>query len=122
MKMTFKAWSRDDPEHHHTVRPVEKINNNYMLSHAEDNHIDWNGPFKAYGKIEDVKLGGNDYSVGFKFEKEELRNWLQKFVKAKPEAALRLLGEMQAEAMIALAQRPQEQKVEFFFEEEEEAS
>jgi hypothetical protein len=50
--------------------------------------------------------------VEFTFEHAELRNWLSQFVRTKPEAAVRLLAEMQGEAILALARRTEERAAE----------
>ena len=46
-----------------------------------------------------------DFEVRFRAHPLELRNWLKSYVTAKPEEALRLLAEMQAEAVLALARK-----------------
>jgi hypothetical protein len=54
-----------------------------------------------------LALNGS-FLVRFDFEQKELRNWLREFVKAKPEAGIRLLAEMQGEAILALAKQTEE--------------
>ena len=66
--------------------------------------MEWGPNGHASGEIGKVRLNGR-YFVSFKFEDAELRNWLKSYVTAKPEAALQLLAEMQAEATISLAQK-----------------
>jgi nitrogen regulatory protein PII-like uncharacterized protein len=110
VKMMFEAWGRMVMRHYHKVRPVKWVNNKYTPSEPDEPLV-WVDSLKALGKVNDLGLTG-DFLVEFKFELEELKNWLKEYVKAEPEAAIRLLAEMQAEAMIALARKPQEQKQE----------
>jgi hypothetical protein len=47
-----------------------------------------------------------DYLVEFIFDDEELKNWLLQYVKAEPEAAIKLLSE----AILALSPKTHEEK------------
>ena len=67
--------------------------------------IYWETAKRAWGKIKGLNLNGN-YSIVFNFHPSDLRNWLKQYIADEPEAAVRLLAEMQAEAAIHLAQNP----------------
>ncbi len=106
MKMLFKGWKREVMDHDHDVIPVKVSNNTYYPGEI-DEPLTWHGPLHAFGKISDIALNGS-FLVTFTFEQKELRNWLREFVKAKPEAAVRVLAEMQGEAILALAKQTEE--------------
>ena len=67
--------------------------------------LEWRANGYAEGKIRRLINQPYDFEVLFMADSLELRNWLKSYVTAKPEAALRLLAEMQAEATISLAQK-----------------
>ena len=71
----------------------------------EETPLEWNANGCAEGKIRDLISMRYDFEVRFRAHPLELRNWLKSYVTAKPEEALRLLAEMQAEATISLAQK-----------------
>ena len=101
MKLLFRGWKREVTPHNHTVFPVEHAKNTYTAKTAESG-VKWNGPFTALGQVKNLGLSGT-FLVQFTFEPDELESWLQHYVKAEPEAAVRLLHKMQAEALINLA-------------------
>lgn len=99
MKMKFRGWKREVKPHPHNISKVVENAKDYS---AVSGPISWHGPMAARGQIKNVSLTGN-FLVEIEFVPEELRNWLSEYVKSEPEAALRLLSEMQTEAIIALA-------------------
>lgn len=100
MKMKLIGYNHRDKTHDHTVFPNMPDRKGLLM---------WEGPLRAKGRLKDLALNGS-YTVEFIFEQEELRYWLQEFVEAKPEEAIKLLAEMQAEAILALNQKPGEKK------------
>jgi hypothetical protein len=92
MKMRLIGYNHREKTHDLTVIPDIPDRKGLLM---------WDGPLHAKGKLKDLALNGS-YTVEFIFEQEELRYWLQEFVEAKPEEAIRLLAEMQAEAILAL--------------------
>jgi hypothetical protein len=103
MKMRFEGWQRQVIAHNHDVIPVTLSNSKFIPGEADD-PLTWHAALGAFGKVNDLALSGS-FLVTFTFSQEELRNWLQQFVQHKPEAAVRLLAEMQGEAIIALAKQ-----------------
>lgn len=101
MKITFRGWNRQVMVHEHSVKPVPGTYVRHPVGKA-GSPIQWSSALQANGKIDDLHLGG-DFHVQFDFGAAELRNWLTKYAAEEPEAAIRLLAEMQAEATIALA-------------------
>lgn len=104
MKLVFKGWKREVTPHSHPVAPVKNANSKYFPGNTGQ-PLTWDGPFRALGKVNKLALSGA-FLVEFTFEEQELRNWLQEYVKANPEAAIRLLAHAQAEAVIALNVQP----------------
>lgn len=109
MKLQFRGWRRQVTAHNHEVVPVT-CSGNYQAGEFGD-PLTWNSALDAFGKVDDLALSGS-FLVQFSFEQDELRNWLQTFVQSKPEAAIRLLAEMQGEAILALAQRTEAHAIE----------
>ena len=72
---------------------------------CEETPLEWNANGCAEGKIRNLINMRYDFEVRFRAHPLELRNWLKSYVTAKPEEALRLLAEMQAEAVLALARK-----------------
>jgi hypothetical protein len=103
MKIIFRSWNREVYRHEHPVTPVTRRGGNYSPGNSEE-PIDWNSAKRAYGRVNGLGLGG-DFLVEFEFESSELRNWLRHYVTDEPEAVVRLLAEMQAEAAICLARK-----------------
>jgi hypothetical protein len=107
MNVHFRGWKREVKPHIHPVTPVKKLlSGSYRTEGDESQPLNWRTPLQALGKVEDLALTGA-FLVEFNFTEEELKNWLKKYVEAEPEAALRLLMKMQAEATIALANKAQ---------------
>ena len=106
MKMLFKGWKREVMDHNHDVIPVTSTNKMFHPGEI-DEPLTWTTALQALGKVNDLALNGS-FLVRFTFEQEELRNWLRQFVHSKPEAAVRLLAEMQGEAILALAKQTEE--------------
>ena len=98
MKMVFRGWGREVKTHEHEVAPVE-YKGDYRVKQGRS--LDWADPFTALGKVEDLSLSGS-FLVEFEFDPRELRSWLQVYAKSEPAAALRLVSEANAEAVIAL--------------------
>jgi hypothetical protein len=107
MKLQFRGWKREVTDHDHDVTPVTCSDKSFHPGEVDD-PLTWNSALEAFGKVENLALNGS-FLVRFTFEQAELQNWLRKFVQAKPEAAVRLLAEMQAEmqgeAILALAKQ-----------------
>lgn len=106
MKLVFRGWRREVTEHNRSVIPVTHANNVYSPGETDD-PLTWTSALQAFGKINDLALTGS-FLVEFSFEQEELRNWLRQFVMSKPEAAIKLLAEMQGEAFLALVRKAEE--------------
>jgi hypothetical protein len=96
MKMSFRGLKHEVKPNEHTVPLIwnSALNSSSLL---------------AIGEVNKLRLNGN-YQVEFEFEQEELRNWLRKFIASKPEDAIKLLAEMQGEAILSLA-RTTEQRL-----------
>lgn len=103
MKLTFRGWKREVYPHHHQVLPVIlDEEDDRLYERMGDGSLSWHSPARAYGKVNELELKGS-FLVELDFVPEELRNWLRVFVKKRPEDAIRLLAEMQGEAIPALA-------------------
>lgn len=98
MKLEFTGWSRTVFKHKHNVQPVSQKGG---FRPEGDGPIKWHKPLCAAGKLDGLSLSG-DFLVQIEFEEAELRSWLLAYSKGSPEAALRLISEAQAEAIIAL--------------------
>lgn len=104
MKLIFEGWDKVKVgPHEHVVTPLSLVDGK-LAPDKTPGPITWTGPLEASGRVTGLGLSGN-FLVEFNFEPEELKNWLKEYVKAEPEAALRLLAEMQAEAILALTQK-----------------
>lgn len=108
MKITFVGWGRSVFSHEHKVKPLPDRYARHPIGKAGA-PLQWSLPLQANGKIDGVGLSG-DFRIRIDFDAMELRNWLTKYVISEPEAAIRLLGEMQAEAQIALANLPRKEE------------
>ena len=107
MKISFYGWSRSvTGAHTHVITPVTYDGNTYIEDDEEDQPLGWHTSQCAFGRIEDLSLNGA-FLVKFEWDDIELKNWLKKFVAEKPEAAIGLLAEMQAEAVLALFRKNQ---------------
>lgn len=104
MKLNFRGWKREVTPHSHTVTAVKQTSGKYTPG-AAGQPLSWDGPFRAFGQVNNVSLSGS-FLVEFTFEEQELQNWLAEFVKAHPANAVRLLAHAQAEALIALNATP----------------
>jgi hypothetical protein len=100
MKMTFRGWRREIKPHTHTVTPVALHNQTYHIQSGLES-LTWDGPRRAFGKVDKISLGGS-FLIEFEFDDQELQNWLTEYVKVNPETALHMLATAQAEAIIAL--------------------
>lgn len=89
--------------HKHNITPVDDSTGSYRALSVDQPFV-WNGPLTALGKINNVALTGS-FLLQFEFEEIELSNWLETYARANPEAALRLIGKIQPEAIIALSQQ-----------------
>lgn len=105
MKLKFRGWQREQTIHNHSVSPVTRANG--YTAGEPDEPLTWASASQAFGKVSDLALSGS-FLIEFTFEQEELRNWLRQFIASKPEAAIRLLSEMQGEALISLMRRTEE--------------
>jgi hypothetical protein len=114
MRITFRGWRREKLIHKKSVLPVslemtEDGAPRYMAGTSGD-PINWSLPTTAFGKLQTLGLNG-DFLVTFEFTPEELRNWLKAYVSSEPEAAARLLAEMQGEVVIELAQKAKNEAI-----------
>lgn len=100
MKLVLLGRGRRERRHEHEVCEVDYY-------HRVAKPLEWNGALQASGMVFGLGLTGS-FVIQFIFEDCELRNWLHKYVAEKPEAALKLLAEMEAEAIIGLSQRREE--------------
>lgn len=103
MNLVFTGWHGGHLRHEHQLTPCKDIGGAVINGESGD-PLDWSTPMTAVAKIDGVSLSGS-FCVQLSFQKEELRNWLLKYTRSEPEAALRLLAKMQAEAVIALARK-----------------
>ena len=106
MKLIFRGWRREVVQHHHSVLPVTCESGSYSQGETDD-PITWHSALSAFGKVNELALTGS-FLIELEFEQAELRNWLREFVRAKPEAAIKLLATMQGEAILALAKKTEE--------------
>ena len=102
MKMVFRGWGREVVTHNHPVTPV--VEGKKYTALTKSTTLDWNGPLSALGKVSKLQLTGS-FLVELNFEADELKNWLKQYVKSHPEDSIRLLAEMQAEAIIELSKQ-----------------
>ncbi|MEX0726210.1 MAG: hypothetical protein WD065_08075 [Planctomycetaceae bacterium] len=108
MKLQFKGWKREVTVHDHSVSPVTYSSERGEYSAGEpDDPLKWTSSSQAFGQVKDIALNGT-FLIEFTFEQEELRNWLRQFVSSKPEAAIKLLSEMQGEALLSLMRKTEE--------------
>lgn len=106
MNLLFRGWKREVKEHNRGVVPVTRSGGMYSPGEC-GGPLTWNSALQALGKIDDLALCGS-FLVEFNFQQEELRHWLRQFVLARPEDGVRLLAEMQGEAILALAKKTEE--------------
>jgi hypothetical protein len=102
MKLSFRGWGREVTVHNHSVTPVISKPNKYTPGSGTT--LTWADARTAYGKVQKLALSGS-FLVKFEFEEAELKNWLKEYVNQQPEEAIRLFGELEAEAVIQLAKR-----------------
>ena len=107
MKITFLGWSRIvKGAHTHVITPVSFDGNTYTPDDDGGTHLDWHTSECSYGRIEDLSLSGA-FLMKIEWDDIELKNWLKRFVAEKPESAIGILAEMQAEAVLALFRKTQ---------------
>lgn len=102
MKLTFRGWNRQVYSHGHKVSPIKSGSKRRYPLGEPGEPLQWVDAKLARGRVDNLGLTG-DFLVDFEFEEEELKNWLLAYAREQPGAAIRLLGEAQAEAIIALA-------------------
>jgi hypothetical protein len=108
MKLQFRGWKREVTVHDHSVSPVTYSASKDVYTAGEpDDALTWTSGSQAFGQVQELALNGT-FLVEFTFKQEELRNWLRQFVISKPEAAIKILLEMQGEALIALMRKTEE--------------
>lgn len=87
MKLTFRGVARQVYVHDHDC-----------------NGMRWHSGLEATATIFSVGLSG-DFHVSFGFEEHDINSWAEKIVKSSPELALRIANKMQAESIINLSNR-----------------
>ena len=102
MRMTFRGWQREVVPHEHAIIPVALHDDTFTALGKP--HLQWEDTHTAYGKMEEARLSGS-FLVKFEFEEAELVSWLRKYAEAQPARALGLVADIQAKALIALAER-----------------
>jgi len=107
MKLKFSGYKRKVRDHQHEVVPIKGDPNQNDSLGEPGEPLQWDSAFHAKGKVGDLSLTGGFY-IEFEFRVEELRSWLSAYARENPEEALRLLGEMQVEAITNLIARAQE--------------
>jgi len=103
MKIMFRGWRREVVPHNRTAQPVVRGGGKYTQGKSGDPLV-WDSANRTYARLEKLALNGS-FLLQIDFDDADLRNWLKKFVAEKPEDALRLIGEMQVEALLALSGR-----------------
>lgn len=106
MKVTFNGWGRALTTHVHPGIPVSPTRNNKFTSGKSGSAVEWHSSNRVYAKLERLQLSGS-FLMQIDFENKELRSWLRKYIAEKPEAALRLLSEMHAQAVLELTKPKQ---------------
>jgi len=101
MKLKFSGYKRKVHIHRHEVVPIKGDPSQQDSLGEPGEPLQWDSAFHAKGKVGDLSLTGG-FVIEFEFRPEELRNWLLAYARENPEEALRLLGEMQAEAITNL--------------------
>jgi hypothetical protein len=101
MKLIFRGWKREVKSHSHQVTAVRLNAAGAYVTGRSGDPMEWNGAFSALGRVSGLALSGT-FLIEFTFEEQELRSWLEHYAKSNPAFAIRLLAEMQAEALIAL--------------------
>lgn len=101
MRLLFRGWRRELTTHVHPVTAVEHRNGKFSPK-GEGEPLIWDDSLSAYGKVDGLALSGS-FLIEFEFDEGELGNWLIKYSKKRPEAALRLIALAQAEATISLS-------------------
>ena len=101
MEIVLNGWRRAVVTHRHAVEVIDAKTGMLVKTRTA---LDWSSSSEARGKLNGVALNG-DFDAYFRFERAELRNWLMVSAKEDPAAILRLLSEVQAEALIYLAQK-----------------
>src|SRR5690606_28324550 len=100
LKLKFKGWNREVFTHKREIAPL--LNKDYRYSVGEPGQpLRWETSTLAHGRITGLGLSG-DFRIDFEFDLQELKNWLSVYIREHPTDAIRLLGEMQAEAINAL--------------------
>ena len=99
MQLIFMGLKRSVYPHRHRVIPTPSKSGHEKGKTSEP--LKWDSATSAKGKVEGLALSGN-FSMRIEFEPEELRNWISAFIEERPEEAVKLLSEMQGEAIVAL--------------------
>ena len=110
MNINFRGWKREVFEHNHELMPVvSKGTRNHSGNKGDP--IEWFSATKARGRVNGLNLTG-DFQVDFEFKDSELKNWLLKYVSEEPEAACRLIAEIQGEVAIFLSRKAKKDAIE----------
>ena len=97
MRITLRGWRREVYQHDVEVIPVTHANGVYSPVDGRRS-LQWTGPLTAFGKLNSLELTGS-FLAEFRFTEAELRGWLKSYISAKPERALRLISDVQAEVI-----------------------
>lgn len=101
MNITLRGWNRQVTCHSHKIRPVQRSKSSYTLIRDSES-IRWENSERALGRIDNLGLTGN-FLIELSFDESELRSWLYQYTKEHPQKALKLLLEMQGEAIVSLS-------------------
>ncbi|GEM_PF-3050173 len=107
MKINLMGHRRCCFSHSHDVEPLSGKHGQSKSHGKPGAPLEWETSLLTKGLIRGLGLSG-DFEIEFQFQEEELRNWLAVYVEECPEKALRLLSEMQVEALINVAQKKQD--------------
>lgn len=105
MKIQFRGWRREVIQHDREVIPVTDAPGGGYMQSDEGEQLEWekqwDGKFVTRGRLEQLGLSG-DFIIKLEFSDEDLKGWLKHYVNKNPKDAIRLLAEMQAEAILNL--------------------
>lgn len=101
MKIKFLGWQREVYPHDVDVVPVTMRDGKYHPVESGKS-LRWSDGMTAFGKVEGLALSGA-FLAEFQFTEAELKDWLRRYLSAKPEKALALISAVQSEVILRLA-------------------